>query len=96
MKEIGGYFELELNRFKEFHNNAIRLNLGRTAFEYILTEKRITKVLIPFYTCEVLLEPIRRRGIDFDYYILTKTLNLFMTLQKLGKPNLFCTPTISD
>lgn len=46
MKEIGGYFELELPLSQEYHNNAIKLNSGRNAFKYILKSQNITKVYI--------------------------------------------------
>jgi len=32
---IGGYFELELRDGNKYHNNAIRINSGRNAFEYL-------------------------------------------------------------
>jgi hypothetical protein len=34
MQPIGGYFELELRKGKEYHTDAIRLNTGRNALEY--------------------------------------------------------------
>lgn len=68
MKEIGGYFELELNRGSEYHNSAISLNLGRTAFEYLLRSKKIHKVFLPFYTCDVMLEPVKKTGTVYEYY----------------------------
>lgn len=40
MKAIGGYFELELPYSEEYHKNALRLNTGRNAFEYILRSKK--------------------------------------------------------
>ena len=39
MNPIGGYFELELRKGEEYHKEAIRLNSGRNAFEYVLLEK---------------------------------------------------------
>ena len=36
MKEIGGYFELELVQNKEYHFDAIKLNSARNAFKYII------------------------------------------------------------
>jgi len=68
MNPIGGYFELELNKGEEFHKNAIRLNTGRNAFEYILRAKGYKKVYLPYYTCDVMLEPIRKLNIDCQFY----------------------------
>ena len=48
MKEIGGYFELELREGQEYHKKAIKLNTGRNALELILMVKQYKKVFIPF------------------------------------------------
>lgn len=74
MKEIGGYFELELNYHGEYHLDAIRLNLGRSAFEYILKAKRIKKVFLPYYTCDVMLTPLERLGVDYEFYHIDENL----------------------
>ncbi len=68
MNPIGGYFELELPVSSEYHANAIRLNTGRNALEYILKARRYKKVYIPYYTCDVLLQPVRRLGLEFEFY----------------------------
>lgn len=65
---IGGYFELELSRGEEYHSDAIRLNTGRNAFEYILRAKKFNKVYLPFYTCDVMLEPITKLNLDYEFY----------------------------
>lgn len=68
-KPIGGYFELELNANEAtYHNNAIKLNSGRNAFEYILIHKKYKKVYIPFYTCDVILQPLKRCGVAYEFY----------------------------
>lgn len=71
-KPIGGYFELELNNGQEYHQNAIRLNTGRNAFEYILRAKQYKKVYLPFYTCNVMLEPIQKLNIGYEFYSIDK------------------------
>lgn len=68
MNAIGGYFELELSRGAEYHQSAIALNTGRNAFEYILESKGYSKVYLPYYTCDVMLEPINKLDIDVDFY----------------------------
>jgi len=65
---IGGYFELELNSGVEYHKSAIRLNTGRNALEYILRSRKYKKVFIPYYTCDVMLEPIKNLSLDYSYY----------------------------
>lgn len=71
-REIGGYFELELARNQEYHPNAIKLNTGRNALEYILRAKKYRKVYLPYYTCEVILEPIHKLRIDYRFYSIDK------------------------
>jgi len=72
MNEIGGYFELELPRGEEYHINAIRLNTGRNAFEYILRAKGYIKAYLPFYTCDVMLESIKKLNINYQFYTIDK------------------------
>lgn len=43
---IGGYFELELPRFTEYHSEAIALNSGRFCLEYILRCRKYTEHLL--------------------------------------------------
>ena len=46
MKEIGGYFELELTKGIEYHSELLKLNSGRNAFKYILkTRNRLNEIL---------------------------------------------------
>lgn len=63
--EIGGYFSLELNQREKnsFHSGGIYLNSGRNALEYILRSlPRISKLWIPYFTCDVVLETIAEIG----------------------------------
>lgn len=59
---------MELPRFEEFHKNAIRLNTGRNCLEYILKARGYKKVYLPYYTCEVVLEPFKKLGIPYEFY----------------------------
>lgn len=68
MQAIGGYFSLELPKGTEYHKNAIRLNTGRNCLEYILRARNFKKVYIPYYTCEVILEPFRELGVSYEFY----------------------------
>ena len=63
MEPIGGYFSLELPHYGEYHKDAIRLNTGRNCLEYILRVRNYKKVYIPYYTCDVVLEPFKKLGI---------------------------------
>ena len=61
---------MELPRFEEFHKNAIRLNTGRNCLEYILRTREYKKVYLPYYTCEVVLEPFKKLGISYEFYYI--------------------------
>lgn len=74
MDGIGGYFELELRRGRHYHEEALRLNTARNSFEYVLRARRYSKVYIPYYTCGVMLEPLKRLGVDYDFYTINENL----------------------
>ena len=71
MQAIGGYFELaDYETSTGFpHNEGILLNTGRNALEYILRSIGVIKrVYLPYYTCEVILEPLKKLQIPWVYY----------------------------
>lgn len=68
MEPIGGYFSLEISLHEEYHKDAIRLNTGRNSLEYILRARGYKKVYIPYYTCDVILEPFKKLDIPYEYY----------------------------
>lgn len=69
-KAIGGYIGLELRQGTHYHSNALPLNTGRNCFEYILKLRGYKHVLLPYYTCEVMLEPLRKLGISYSFYAI--------------------------
>lgn len=69
MKELGGYLELELGgRDVEYHKNAVRLNTGRNALEYILRARKYSKLYLPYYHCSALITPLERLGLSYVFY----------------------------
>lgn len=79
MHSIGGYFEWEFpaRTGSLLHAEAIRLNSGRNALEYILRGLPKLKVLwIPYFTCEVVLEPLKRLGVEWKFYHIDETLEI--------------------
>lgn len=80
MKEIGGYFGLELPQPQQeyIHSQCVMVNSGRHALEYILKSlgNQINKVWIPYYTCEVVLQPIVKLGIQYEFYNIDSSLEL--------------------
>lgn len=73
---IGGYFSLELPLHEEYHKGAIKLNTGRNCLEYILRCRKYSKVYIPYYSCDVILEPFHKLGIEYTYYHINLELEL--------------------
>ena len=74
MKPIGGYFSLELNNGWERHHDALRLNAGRYALEYILKARKYSKVYIPYYICDSVLQPFKRLGVKYEFYHINEQL----------------------
>ena len=89
MKAIGGYFELELNVGTEYYQNAIRLNTGRNALEYILASKSYKKIYIPYFTCDVLLQPIKKLGIEYAFYHMNSQLEPVFDFDKIQSNEVF-------
>ncbi len=75
-KSIGGYFGLELPQGAEYHGGAIALNTGRNCLEYILRVRGYKRVYLPLYSCDVLLEPFGKLGIDYTFYHINEHLEL--------------------
>lgn len=78
IKPIGGYFELELSNIDNFpHKSGIFVNTGRNALELILRNIGNIKVLyIPYFTCDVVLEPISKLNIPYCFYNINNDLEL--------------------
>lgn len=78
MKPIGGYFELAERGAGIFpHPEGLLLNTGRNAFEHILRGiPDVEEVLIPSYTCDVVLELIEKLGIRYHRYEINNRLEI--------------------
>lgn len=78
-KAIGGYFELEPTggggSFPQY--DGVLLNTARNSLELILnTINDLSKIYIPFYTCDVMLEPIIKKGLQFEFYHINPNLEI--------------------
>lgn len=79
IKPIGGYFEWEFpaNTGSFPHSDGVLLNSGRHSLEYILKSLGvINRLWLPYYTCDVVLQPIQRLGITYSFYHINKDLKL--------------------
>jgi len=81
MTEIGGYFELELPYKGIYHETAISLNSGRNAFKYILQAQKITKVYIPVFICNSIIEPLEELGISFSFYNINEKFEITQEIE---------------
>jgi hypothetical protein len=75
VKTLGGYMGLQLYNGAPYYPNLIPLNTARNSLEYILKIRGYDTIYLPFFTCEVLLEPIKRLGLTFHFYKIDDQLN---------------------
>ena len=68
MKEIGGYFGLEEFHNREYHDNLLALNSGRNALAYLLRQRRISKLYIPYFLCDSVSNLCEREKCPIEYY----------------------------
>lgn len=83
---IGGYFELELRKSTDSnpHSSAYAVNSGRNAFYCILETLKPERLLIPRLFCDVVLEPIRKLNIPFEFYSISKSFRPEIDLLEIG------------
>lgn len=84
MKAIGGYFELaDYEEGSVFpHQDGILLNTGRNALEYILRSiGEVKHIYLPYYTCQVVLEPINKLHIPYTYYHINQQFEMVDVVQ---------------
>jgi hypothetical protein len=69
MREIGGYFKLEINETASSNNDKrVFLNSARSCLELVLHEKKIRKVYLPAYCCDAMLKPMTKLNIEYEFY----------------------------
>lgn len=78
MEAIGGYFSLELplNAKGELYPEAIKLNAGRFCLEYILRARQYKKIYLAYYTCDSVLQPIKKLGLEYEFYHIDEQLHI--------------------
>jgi hypothetical protein len=88
---IGGYFSLELNKKLPYHKGKklLSLNTARNCLEYILEAKDYKLVHIPYFTCEVILEPLKKLNIDYKFYSIDEKLEPIFDFHSLVESEAF-------
>ncbi len=83
VKEIGGYFSLDLGALGECNNECfssirkedkIRMNAARYAIVYSVKEGGFSKVFLPIYMCESVKETLEKYNIGYSFYNINKEL----------------------
>ncbi|MDB5021631.1 MAG: hypothetical protein JWQ28_2758 [Pedobacter sp.] len=74
-KTLGGYMGLQLFDGNPYYPNLIALNTARNSLEYILKIRGYNTIYLPFFTCEVLLEPIKKLGLACNFYKIDDQFN---------------------
>lgn len=74
MREIGGYLGCEESAGKEFYDNVVRLNSGRNCLRYLLQEKNIKQIALPYYICDAVIDVCKKENCEIIFYHLDKKL----------------------
>ena len=75
MKEIGGYFEIEKFFGNEYYEKLHRFNYARNALEYLIKNKEITRLYVPFFLCQLVEEKCKELNVEvINYHINEKFL----------------------
>lgn len=72
MREYGGYIELENNHGSMLHEDAVALNCGRNALEYLCEAKKIKKLYLPYFLCSSVPNLCEKIGVEYSYYHIDK------------------------
>ena len=67
-KEYGGYLEIEQPKGEEFYSGLHRLNLGRTAAVWLLSNIDHDRVFLPEYICDTVTESLTAAGFKLVSY----------------------------
>lgn len=76
---IGGYFELADKdcEFAGMPVDGVALNTCRNALEYIILQLLDAKrIFVPYYTCEAVIEPLKRLSIEYEFYHINEQLEI--------------------
>lgn len=68
MKEYGGYIEFENYHGMILHEEALALNSGRGALEYLCKAKKIKKLYLPYFLCSSVPNLCKKIGVEYRCY----------------------------
>lgn len=67
-KEIGGFFELELNKKINNFDEYILLNSASNSIKCIIRAFKIKKIHVPYYTCPIVFDTIQQESCEIEKY----------------------------
>lgn len=68
MEEIGCHFKFEKIIGNIYHNTELMLSSGRNCLRYIIKERKITTLFLPYFLCESLSEVAMLENVNVVYY----------------------------
>ena len=68
MKEYGGFIELDTYRLPMLHEGAVALNCGRNCLAYLIKEKKIKKICVPYFMCDSVFNLCRKYDVTLRFY----------------------------
>jgi hypothetical protein len=92
MNELGGYLDFEFQYCAsavDYTRQFLAVNTARNALEYILKAENYSKLYIPYFTCDVILEPLRRLKIAFEFYSIDEELYPIFDFDQLQEQEAF-------
>lgn len=79
IKAVGGYFELADKdcEYASMPVEGVALNTCRNALEYIILHLPDAKrIYVPYYTCEAVIEPLKRLPVEYVFYHINEQLEI--------------------
>lgn len=79
IKAIGGYFELADRDCAcgRMPVEGVALNTCRNALEYIILQlPDVKRIFVPYYTCEAVIEPLKRSSVEYEFYHINEQLEV--------------------
>ena len=79
IKAIGGYFELADRDCAggRMPVEGVAINTCRNALEYIILQlPDVKRIFVPYYTCEAVIEPLKRLLVEYEFYHINEQLEI--------------------
>ena len=73
-REIGGYIELDTYNLPMMHDKGIFLNSGRACLLYLIKAKKIKRIALPWFCCDVVRDVCIRENVDIRFYFIGEDL----------------------